>query len=211
VTFDIELPEGNYPVAPEVITTVQARLAQLSREESEVNKQAFALVLLNRFISDDPLTSMSGGTSAESYARQSVSKLLSQQLNDFSANLLSGVDLNFDLESEEDYSTGQLQNRTDLNVSASKRLLDDRITVSVGSNFELEGTPQPSEKASNIAGDISVEYQLSKDGRYLVRAYRKNEYEVAVEGHVVKTGVSFVLQLDYDKFKEILKSNKEKE
>ncbi len=210
VSFDIRLPEGNYAVSPDVITTVQARLAQLSREESEVNKQAFALVLLNRFISEDPFTSMSGGTTAESYARQSVSKLLSQQLNNFSASLLSGVDLTFDLESQEDYSTGQLQNRTDLNVSASKRLLDDRITVSVGSNFELEGAQQANEKTSNIAGDISIEYQLSKDGRYLLRAYRKNEYEVAVEGHVVKTGLSFVIQMDYDKFKEIWKSNKEK-
>ncbi|HLF63618.1 MAG TPA: translocation/assembly module TamB domain-containing protein [Saprospiraceae bacterium] len=210
VSFDIELPEGNYPVSPVVISTLQSRLEQLSREESEVNKQAFALVLLNRFISEDPFKSMSGGTTAESYARQSVSKLLSQQLNDFTANLITGVDLNFDLESKEDYSTGQLQNRTDLNVSASRRLLDDRITVTVGSNFDLEGAPQASEKATNIAGDISVEYQLSKDGRYLLRAYRKNEYQVAVEGHVVETGLSFVIQMDYDKFMEIFKSNKEK-
>lgn len=211
VKFNIILPEGNYAVSPDVITTVQGRLAQISREESEVNKQAFALVLLNRFMSDDPFTSMSGGTSAESYARQSASKLLSQQLNDFTSNLLSGVDLKFDLESQEDYSTGQLQNRTDLNVSASRRLLNDRITVTVGSNFELEGARQPSEKANNIAGDISVEYQLSQDGKYLLRAYRKDAYEVAVEGHVVKTGVSFVIHLDYDRFREIWRSNKEKD
>jgi hypothetical protein len=209
VSFDIALPEGNYPVAPDVITTVQARLEQLGREESEINKQAFALVLLNRFISDDPFRSMAGSTSAESYARQSVSKLLSQQLNNLTVDLISGVDLRFDIDASEDYSTGQLQNRTDLNVSASKRLLDDRITLTVGSNFELEGTREEGEKSGNIAGDISVEYQLSKDGRYLLKAYRKNEYQVAVEGQVVKTGLSFVIHLDYDRFIEIFKKKKE--
>lgn len=211
VAFDIELPEGNYSVAPEVVSNVEAKLQQLERNESEMNKQAFALVLLNRFISDNPLKSSAGGTSAESYARQSVSKLLSQQLNNLAGNLIAGVDLNFDLEATEDYSTGQLQNRTDLNVSASKRLLNDRIEVTVGSNFELEGSSQAAEKASNIAGDISVEYQLSKDGRYLLKAYRKNEYQVAVEGHVIETGLSFVIQIDYDKFREIFSKRKKKE
>jgi hypothetical protein len=210
VSFSIELPEANYPVAPEVISNVQTRLEQISRDEAELNKQAFALVLLNRFLADVPFKNVSGGSSAELYARQSVSKLLSQQLNNLAGGLISGVDLNFDIESTEDYSTGQLQNRTDLAVSASKRLLDDRITITVGSNFELEGTAQANEKTSNIAGDLIVEYQLSRDGRYLLKAYRKNEYEVAVEGQVVKTGLSFVIQMDYNKFRELFQK-KEKE
>src|SRR5690606_15307177 len=50
VSFDIVLPEGNYPVSPEVISVVRAKLDQLDRDEAELNKQAFALVLLNRFI-----------------------------------------------------------------------------------------------------------------------------------------------------------------
>jgi hypothetical protein len=211
VSFDIELPEGNYPVAPEVISNVQTKLEQIRRDEAELNKQAFALVLLNRFLADVPFKNVSGGSSAELYARQSVSKLLSQQLNNLAGGLINGVDLNFDIESTEDYSTGQLKNRTDLAVSASKRLLDDRITITVGSNFELEGTGQANEKASNIAGDLVVEYQLSRDGRYLLKAYRKNEYEVAVEGQVVKTGVSFVIQMDYNKFRELFqKKDKDK-
>src|SRR5690606_34371949 len=145
-----------------------------------------------------------------SYARQSVSKLLTQQLNNLTADLISGVDLRFDLESSEDYSTGRLRNRTDLNVAASKRLLDDRLTVTVGSSFELEGANQTAQKSSNIAGDVLVEYQLSKDGRYLLKAYRKNAYEVAVEGQVIETGISFIINMDYDRFREILMSDKEK-
>jgi hypothetical protein len=43
-----------------------------------------------------------------------------------------------------------------------------------------------------------------------LKAYRKNEYEVAVEGQVVKTGLSFVIQMDYNKFRELFQK-KEKE
>ncbi|MEJ6979534.1 translocation/assembly module TamB domain-containing protein [Pedobacter sp. P351] len=206
ISFDIELPEGNYFVSGDVISTVNTRLDQLREEPSELNKQAFALVLLNRFVAENPFESNAGGTSAESLARQSVSKLLTEQLNNLAGGLIGGVDLSFNLEATDDYTSGELKNRTDLNVAASKRLLNDRLKVSIGSNFELEGPQRAGQRTNNIAGDIAVDYQLSKDGRYLLRAYRKDQYLVAVEGQVIETGLSFILNMDYNKFQEIFKS-----
>jgi hypothetical protein len=203
ISFDIDLPERNYFVSGEVLSTVNTRLEQIRTEPSELNKQAFALVLLNRFVSENPFDSGGGGTSAESMARQSVSKLLSEQLNNLAGDLLGGVELSFNLEASDDYTTGQLKNRTDLNVAASKRLLNDRLKVSIGSNFELEGPQRSGQQSNNIAGDIAVDYQLTKDGRYLLRAYRQDQYRVAVEGQVVETGLSFILSMDYNRFKEI--------
>jgi hypothetical protein len=189
-----------------VTGTVNTRLAQLRQEPSELNKQVFALLLLNRFVGENPFSSAGGSGGAESLARQSVSKILSQQLNDLAGGLIAGVELNFNLESTDDYTTGQRANRTDLNVGLSKRLLNDRLRVNVGSNFELEGPQQPGAKTSNLAGNVSVDYQLSKNGRYLLRAYQKNEYQVAIQGQVVETGVGFVLTMDYNKFKEIFQA-----
>jgi hypothetical protein len=205
ISFDIELPERNYFVSGEVLSTVNTRLEQLRAEPSELNKQAFALVLLNRFVAENPFDSSGGGTNAGSLARQSVSKLLSEQLNNLAGGLLGGIDLNFNLESSDDYTTGQMQNRTDLNVAASKRLLNDRLKVSIGSNFEIEGPQRSGQQANNIAGDIAVDYQLTKDGRYLLRAYRQDQYRVAVEGQVIETGLSFILSMDYNRFREIFK------
>src|SRR5690606_14117164 len=144
----------------------------------------------------------------ETLARQSVSKILSEQLNNLAGDLIAGVELNFDLESSEDYTTGQRENRTDLNVGLSKRLLNDRLKVTVGSNFELEGPKQPNRDVNNVAGNVEVEYQLSKDGRYLLRAYQKDEYQVALQGQVVETGVGFVINLDYNEFKDIFNKNR---
>jgi len=117
--------------------------------------------------------------------------------------LIKGVDINFDLNNTQDYSTGAENDRTDLNVTVSKRLFNDRIQVNVGSDFELAGATNPNENASNIGGDVSVDYHLTKDGRYMLRAYRKNQYDIVVEGEVVETGLSFILTLDYNKFSEI--------
>lgn len=207
LSFGIDVNEENANVSQDVMNLVETRLAQISEDESELNKQVFALIALGRFVAENPFSSSAGG-SVESMARESVSKLLSAQLNKLAGDLIAGVELNFDLESTDDYSTGTLQNRTDLNVGVSKRMLDDRLKVTVGSNFELEGANQPGRQATNIAGDISVEYQLSRDGRYLLRAYRKNEYEVTLQGQIIETGIGFVINMDYDDFQELFLGSK---
>lgn len=210
LTFDIDLPtENNARVSNEILTEVNTRLDQVRSEPSELNKQVFALLLLNRFVGQDPFQSNSaGGFNAGSFARQSVSKILTEQLNKLAGDLIKGVDINFDVNSADDYTTGERRDRTDFNVALSKRLLNDRLKVTVGSNYELEGPQQSNQTASNVIGNVSIDYSLSKDGRYLLRGYRKNDYEAIVEGYVIETGLKFIISVDYNKFKEIFKKRK---
>lgn len=203
LTFDIVLPNRNYNVARDVVDNVQYQLTQLRTQSSELNKQVFALLLLNRFVAENPFASGAGGGGVESLARSSVSKLLSEQLNNLAGSLITGVDLNFDLVSSEDYTSGQLENRTDLNVGLSKELLNDRLKVSIGSNFELEGPKNTNHKATNIAGNMALDYQLSRDGRYMLRAYRKNEYVGVAEGYLIETGLGFIFTFDYELFRNL--------
>lgn len=206
--FWIDLDEDNALISQDVVTKVTTALNQLEENESEMNKQVFALIVLGRFMASNPFESLSGG-GVESMARNSVSSLLSAQLNRLASDLIKGVELDFDLQSGSDYSTGTMQSRTDLNIGVSKMLFDDRLKVTIGSNFELEGQARPGEQTTNIAGDISVDYQLSKDGRYLLRVYRKNQYQVTLQGQYVETGVGFIINMDYDKFREIFTGAKE--
>lgn len=207
ITFNIILDEDNLNISNEVLTTVNSKLEQLRTEESELNKQVFALLILNRFIGENPFET-NVNVSASSMARQSASRLLSQQLNSLASDLITGVDINFDLESQDDYSTGDKNTRTDLNIKVSKTLFHDRLTVTVGNNFGLEGQNRENEQTNNIAGDVNIEYKLSKNGRYTLRAFRVNEYQVALQGEVVETGIGFIITLDYNKFKEILGKKK---
>jgi hypothetical protein len=135
---------------------------------------------------------------------------LTEQLNSLAGGLIQGVDIDFNVVSAEDYTTGERRNRTDLNIALSKRLLNDRLQVTVGNNFELEGPQNSNQKNNNIAGDVAVNYQLSKDGRYMLRFYRRNEYAGVVDGYIIETGLGFVFTLDYNKFSEILHRKKQK-
>lgn len=205
ITFDIILPENkNYSVSGDVINTVRTKLEMLRQDDAEMNKQVFSLLLLNRFTAEDPFSS-SSSTSTSTLVRQSVSKLLTEQLNRLAADIIKGVDLNFDIASSDDYTTGERQNRTDLNVGLSKRLLNDRLTVTIGSNFELEGPQNSNQQSTNIAGNVALDYRLSEDGRYMLRGYRKNEYQGIIEGYIVETGLSFIITVDYNRFRDIFK------
>jgi hypothetical protein len=207
--FDIVLPsDKNYGVSNDIITQVDSRLEQIRQEPGETNRQVFALLLLNRFVGQNPLASSSPIFSASSYARQSVSKLMTEQLNKLAAGLIDGVDLTFDVTSTDDYTTGEQRSRTDLNIGVSKRLLNERLTISVGSNFELEGPKNSSQKVSNVFGDLSVNYSLSKDGRYMVRFYRKNQYEGIVDGYIIEAGISFTISVDYNRFIELFRKRR---
>ena len=96
-----------------------------------------------------------------------------------------------------------------MNVNLSKKLLNDRLKITVGSNFGIEGEARQNEEMTNIAGNITADYALSKDGRYTLRAYRKNQYQVALQGQIIETGVGFVITLDYTDFKDIFQRAKQ--
>lgn len=209
ISFDIVLPDGNNSVSAEIIDATQAKLAQIRNDEDALNKQVFALLLLNRFIGENPFQSETGGVSGAFLAKQSASKILSQQLNNLAGDLINGFELNFDLEATEDYTSGQKEDRTDLNVGLSKQLLNDRLKVTVGSSIGLEGAQQENQQASTIAGDVTADYLITKDGRYKFRAYRKNNYQVALQGQVIETGVAFIITMNYNKFKELFQKSRE--
>ncbi|MBA2562622.1 MAG: translocation/assembly module TamB, partial [Chitinophagaceae bacterium] len=214
ITFDIVLPgDKNYNVEKSILTEVENRLLQMRQEPAEMNKQVFALLLLNRFVAENPFDNTGGGgLDPGSFARQSVSKLLTEQLNQLAGNLIEGVDINFEVASSQDYSTGTRQDRTDFNVGLSKRLLSDRLVVTVGSNFELEGPQQTSGKGqkNNVAGNIAIDYKLSRSGRYMLRAYRKNDYEGAIEGYVIETGLGFIISVDFSRWSQLFNRKKRK-
>jgi hypothetical protein len=47
-------------------------------------------------------------------------------------------------------------------------------------------------------------------GRYVLRAYRKNEYEGIIEGYIVETGLGFIINVDYNHFREIFLRSKQR-
>jgi hypothetical protein len=203
VSFDIVINDEDLQISPEVLSTTNAQLARLRTEPAELYKQVFALLLFNQFLAENPLNSSSGG-STDLMIRESAGRIISQQLNQLAGNLVKGFELEFDVDAIDDYSTGVRESRTDLNVALSKQFFDNRLKITVGSSFGLEGTPYENQSSTNIAGNFKADYLITRDGRYRLRAYRKNEYQMALLGEVIETGLTFMITMDYDTWSELI-------
>jgi hypothetical protein len=105
------------------------------------------------------------------------------------------------------------QQRTDLNIGITKRFMDDRLSISLGKDLGIEGDDKTgkSRQQSNASylPNATINYKLTKDGKYMVRAYSKNKFEVILDGYVVESGMSFLVTMEYEKFKELFKPRKQ--
>lgn len=219
LSFDIVRPTtgtSNAITAGGVTQTVDNKLAILRRDESQINKQVFALLVLGNFISEntsDFFSSGSGGKGldVENIARNSVSKILSEQLERFASSLIKGVDVNFNLNSTNQAATakGPIGTQTNLNVGLSKSFLSGRLSVSVGKNFMLENPGNLQNNPNEIFDNFSLNYNLTRDGRYVVRGYRRNEQQSVLEGYIIETGVGFIITVDYNTFADIRRRRKD--
>lgn len=206
ITFDIVLDETLASSDAKNFVENNALFANFKTDPVAMNKEVFSLLILNRF-SGQQSSDFFSGTNAEGIARQSVSKLLTDQLNVLAGDLIKGVKLDFNLNSNFQPSQAGTGVRTDLNVGLSKAFLNDRLTVSVGRNFQLENTTGIQKNSTEIFDNIALNYNLTKDGRYMFRAFRKNEFFI-LDGYVQETGVSFALTLNYETFKELFNKKK---
>ncbi|WP_301923539.1 hypothetical protein, partial [Ferruginibacter sp.] len=65
------------------------------------------------------------------------------------------------------------------------------------------------QKGSGFLPDVTVSYKLTQDGKYMLRVYKKTQFEVILDGYVIETGVAFIFTMDYDKFRKLFgKRNK---
>ncbi|MCB2219062.1 MAG: translocation/assembly module TamB domain-containing protein [Bacteroidetes bacterium] len=203
INFNIVLPPEKQAVFNGI---VQSKLTELKApgNESNMNKQVLALLTFKQFMPQNPLEMGGESSGLSGIARNSVSQLLSHQLNSFSEKYIKGVSVNFDLQSYDEYSNdGSMEQRTELNVGLSRSFFDNRLEVSVGSNIELESDKYKQQNnLGDIADDIEVEYKITPDGVYRTRAFRYNQYE-QFEGDIIESGVSFIFNKDFNTLKQL--------
>ena len=108
-----------------------------------------------------------------------------------------------------DYQGDSPQDRTQLNINAKKKLFDDRLVVTAGSAVDVEGSAQPGQEETPIIGNVSLEYTLTKDGRYRLRGFRKNEYENIIDGQLIVTGIALIFNREFNKFSQLFNPLKE--
>src|SRR5690606_18454685 len=142
-----------------------------------------------------------------------LNQALSDQLNGLSDRLLgkTGLELDFGLNSYTDYQGAAPQDRTQLDITAQKKLFDDRLILSVGSEVDIQGTDQTGEESTPVIGNVAIEYLITEDGRFRLKGFRKNQYENVIDGQVFVNGIAFIFSKEFNKYSELWKKEIKKE
>lgn len=207
ISFALDMPEnvqGSYGGG------VYGRIQQLNEQESELNKQVFSLLALNRFYPTSGSDGSNGG--AVAIARDNVNKVLSSELNSISNKIMgnTGLELDFDLDSFQENQGDGYENRTQLNINASKKLFDDRFIVTAGSAVDVEGKSSSSDTATPVIGNVTLEYLLNEEGTYRLKGFRRQEYQNVIDGQLIVTGLAFIFNREFNKFSQLFSPIKPK-
>lgn len=167
--------------------------------KDEINKQIISLLLLNKFISINNLTSDNqSAINTSSLGAATISELLSNQLSQWLSQTNSGFDTKVTLRP----STETKQ--AEYGVALSKELWNDRL--SVYGNFEYGGQNiQAKNNNSPYSTDFSIELKLTKKGNLRVRAFQKNNEDIdEINTAPYKQGIGIFYTEEFDTFSDLL-------
>ncbi|WKN46009.1 translocation/assembly module TamB domain-containing protein [Tunicatimonas pelagia] len=199
LAFNLELPEIS--AGGLAADAINDRLNVIEQNETQLYKQVFGLIVLNRFIPiSGGLGSGGGGlTSVNDQINGSVSELLTDQLSKITEEYLGGVALNVDLEnSDQQQSQGSLLADRDVSVGLSKQLFDDRLTVKVGGMTTTE-QQQASSGSQNIYGEFEVLYELTKSGDLMIRIFQTSNRDQVLSQILQRQGASILYKKAFNR------------
>jgi predicted acyl esterase len=156
-----------------------------------MNQQAISLLVLGSFSSTG-----TGGTNpvnAAAIMSSTLSNMLSQISNDFNIGI--------------NYIPGDRVSNEQLEVALSTQLLDDRLIID--GNIDVSSNSSSTQKTSSIVGDINVEYKLTPDGRFRVKAFnRSNDLSLFEDESPYTQGVGVFYRKEFDNIGELFRKSK---
>lgn len=151
---------------PGVDAGTSTQVATLLSDKDRLNKQVFALVVVNKFLSDD--VGASGGFAGDAAASgaTTMAEFVSSQLS----NLVSSVSDRFDLGFN--YRPGNSIASDEVEVAVNTALFNNRVQVNT--NFGVAGSNSSGQGGGQFIGDFSLEYLITRDGRLRVKAFSQS-------------------------------------
>ncbi|MEM1320626.1 MAG: translocation/assembly module TamB domain-containing protein [Bacteroidota bacterium] len=212
--FVVNLGIGGTPLKTEISTAIEYPSAEgnidnadirrainnINSDPSQQNTQAFSLILFNGFIAqtmentDFQVVDLSGN----------INNVITQQLNGLANKYIKFVELDFGLDSYKDANDIA---QTDFKVSVRKRLLNNRLTISLDGKTSTERGTDDSESQTYL-DNITVEYALTPDGRFRIKVYNQREFDDFIGGTGLKVGGALVFSKDFSSFRIFQKKNK---
>jgi TamB, inner membrane protein subunit of TAM complex len=230
----LQAPEISFDIRPNdpdplVRTYVDSKLQLMHTTESEMFKQVFGLLVMNRFLpagNSSTTDAITSGRSIGNSAANTVSEFLSSQLSMYLGSLFDNlnvrdldINLNFktyDQTSLAALTTDNLNARREVQLALTKKFFNNRLSVNVGGNldfgdnYQSTGVGVSNNKSTYATGDFQVEYVLDKNGAWRAKTYNRNDYDNFNNRNINKTGIGLSFRQDFDNWADLFKRRNKK-
>lgn len=208
INFDIlakDLPQ-NIIVNNETVQLAFEFQAFKSRlDEQELKRQVFSLIILRRFSPEESFNTSGSLVN-------SVSELFSNQLSYWMSQVDENLEIDVDLKTmdQEAFNTFQLR--------LSYTFFNGRLRITrdgtIGNQTTTTNTNNGRNDLSSVAGDWTLDYLLTPDGKFKVKMYSRTSVNPALSqlgnGNTITTGVSLLHTQSFNELRDLLKSNRDK-
>jgi len=220
IDFQIELPQNSsLRNDPEALALLQ----KIQGDVNELNKQVSCLVVLNTFV---PLSSSTSAFDAPGAVTgvvfNSISGIVSNYFSRWGYNLLRRIfkdptlRVNFNTSFYNGTAIADIDqsrltpDRTNLNLSVAKSFMQEKLTLTLGSAFDIGmGAAQVQAASFQFLPDITAEYKITPDGRVVLSFFYRDSYNYLSGNHTQNSsGASISYRRDFDRIDELFKKKK---
>jgi hypothetical protein len=159
IGFDVRLPSVDEGVRTQVNSVLS--------DKDKLNKQVFALLVLNKFVSDDITQAGGFGQDASASGLTTMAEFASSQLSNFLGNASDAVDLGIN------YRPGNSIVADEFEVAVGKAFFNNRVQVSTNVGL-TSANASSSQSGSQLIGDFNVEYLITNDGKLRAKAFSQS-------------------------------------
>jgi hypothetical protein len=187
---------------PDLDPTTESIVARYLKTEEEVNTQVFSLLLARRFSKPKELqNSPSNVSSSSNPVGENAAELLSSQVSQWISQISTDFDLGVN------YRPGNQVIKDEFELMVSTSILNDRVNIE--SNV---GVANDNSNSSNIVGDFNIEYKISPDGRFRVKAFNKtnNNSQINANNSQYTQGIGVFYRREFDTFSDLFRKYREK-
>lgn len=212
IQFRLDFPQGS---VARTDPSFQQFITRIERDEAEILKQVSYLIVFGGFAPQGGSNLPGGQTLLASTGINSISSLLTKEVNKAVSNLLYKItgdkSWRFDINTSV-YSSGSLINnvqaassldRTRINFKVGKSLLNDNVIVTFGNDFDfsLGNSSAIANGQVQWLPDFNVEFVLSRDKKLRAIVFSKNSMGVNGNnfGRTNRQGISISYRKDFEK------------
>lgn len=190
IKFDMNITDVSGSLPGNTVSELQNTLRVWRNENELMTQQVISLMLFGRFTPTNVQNS-TGPTNLSAGVNNTLSGFVSAQATNFIQQLIPGLDVNVD------YHTGTESVRGRTIVSASKRILDNRL--------EIQASIDP----INTYQNFLTQYNLTRSGNLKAKAFSRAQLDPIYNRNINTNGVGLYYRKEFDKFSDLF-SNKNK-